>query len=257
MEDSTAHSNRIGTAAGTSSAAQPRAHAPAHDAHDDAQGDTQEETEGNVQTGARSSARRPMISGAEIATLARKYGAPVRLRYAVQADEYIHSYRWRKDSDRRAEVVFAIQDPSGQLWVHAKPHYPAHIFRLPSGGICWDEGIEAALLREVEEETGLNVRVERFLGVLDYTFYYGGTTAQFASYVFHLLSRGGVPVPAVGETICEFRPIPPGRISEVAVDLRNLMGDRRGWGQWRALAHDLVYESLFNQSLSSKGNFVC
>ena len=41
------------------------------------------------------------------------------------------------------------------IWVHTKPHYPAHIFRLPSGGVHWDEPVEDALLREVAEETGL------------------------------------------------------------------------------------------------------
>jgi ADP-ribose pyrophosphatase YjhB (NUDIX family) len=198
----------------------------------------------------------------ELAELAQKYGAPRRLRYAIQADEYIYSYRWRKDSDRRAEVVFAIQDPGGHVWVHAKPNYPAHIFRLPSGGVDWDESIEHALLREVHEETCLNVRIVRFLGLLEYTFVRGDSTASFSSYVFHLHSAGGVPVACEGEAICEFRPVLPSRLSEIAVELRNLIGDRRGWGQWRALSHDLVCESLSNQpysnqSLLSKGNFAC
>lgn len=236
--------------------------------------ESQEESEGNAAAGAPAPARLAMVESTELTALAHKYGEPQRIVYTMQADAYIHAYRWRRDSDRRAEVVFAIEDPSGQVWVHAKPHYPANIFRLPSGGICWDEGIEAGLLREVQEETGLTVRIERFLGLLEYTFYYAGTTAEFASYVFHLQSAGGKPVPAEGETICAFRPIPPGQISEVAVELRNLMGDRRGWGQWRALAHDLVYTSLTqprsprtprparanrisNQPLSSKGSFAC
>jgi 8-oxo-dGTP pyrophosphatase MutT (NUDIX family) len=184
------------------------------------------------------------VLGDEVASLSRKYGAPERLLYSIQADDYIYSYRWGKDSDRRAEVVFAIQDPSGNIWVHAKSHYPAHIYRLPSGGVHWDEDIETALLREVQEETGLPVRVERFLGLLEYTFYYAGSTAEFASYVFYLRSGGGKPIAEAGESICEFRPIPPTGLSEIAVDLRNLIGDRRGWGQWRALAHDLVYERL-------------
>jgi 8-oxo-dGTP pyrophosphatase MutT (NUDIX family) len=125
--------------------------------------------------------------------------------------------------------------------------------------VHWEESIEDALLREVQEETGLDVRIERFLGLLEYTFYYRGSTAEFASYVFHLYSSGGQPVAvdAEDETICAFRPIPPTRLSVIAVDLRNLIGDRRAWGQWRALAHDLVYNSLSNQSVSSKGSLAC
>lgn len=217
----------------------------------------QDDIEGAMLAGVRESERRPIIASDEVTALAYKYGTPRRLLYSMQADDYIYSYRWRKDSDRRAEVVFAIEDPSGHIWVHAKPHYPAHIFRLPSGGVFWDEAIETALLREVQEETGLNVRIERFLGLLEYTFYHSGTTAEFASYVFHLSSQGGQPTATPGETISAFRPVPPGQISELAIELRNLMGDRRGWGQWRALAHDLVYDALFNQSLSGKGGFVC
>ena len=31
---------------------------------------------------------------------------------------------------------------------------------------------------------------------------------------------------------------------ELAADMRNLIGDRHGWGQFRAISHDLVYEHL-------------
>lgn len=189
---------------------------------------------------------RPMVSAEELTVLSSRYGAPMRRTYHVQADDYIHSYRWRKDIDRRAEVVFAIQDDSGKIWVHTKSHYPPHIFRLPSGGIHWDEPVEAALLREVGEETGLGVQIKRFLGLIEYVFFHGDSTVKFASYVFHLYSGGGQPVIQESEQISAFRAVLPSQIPQLALDLRNLIGDRRGWGQWRALAHDLVHESLAN-----------
>ncbi|MFN2166209.1 MAG: hypothetical protein ACK2U9_08085, partial [Anaerolineae bacterium] len=68
--------------------------------------------------------------------------------------------------------------------------------------------------------------------------------AHFASYVFHLVASPGMPVPHTTEQISEFRAVLPGQLAQVAADLRNLIGDRRGWGQWRALAHDLVYRHL-------------
>ena len=186
----------------------------------------------------------PTIWADEVAELAARYGQPVYHSHNIQADEYIYSYRWRKDSDRRAEVVFAIQDGGRGIWVHAKPHYPAHIFRLPSGGVHWDEAIEAALLREVEEETGLTVCIERFLGLVEYHFCRGDSTVQFASYVFYLISAGGAPIIHESEQISEFRAVMPQQLSRIALDLRNLGGNRSGWGQWRALAHDVVYEYL-------------
>jgi 8-oxo-dGTP pyrophosphatase MutT (NUDIX family) len=183
----------------------------------------------------------------EVAELADRYGKPVQRSYTIQADDYIYSYRFRKDLDRRAEVVFAIQDMvSGRIWVHAKPHYPAHIFRLPSGGVHPTETIEQALLREVHEETGLAVRVDRFVGLIEYHFRHSDASVQFASYVFHMISPRGAPVIQAGETISEFRAVAPSQLAQIAIDLRNLIGDRRGWGQWRALAHDVVYEYLTN-----------
>jgi ADP-ribose pyrophosphatase YjhB (NUDIX family) len=188
-----------------------------------------------------------MISEEEVSELTARYGAPVRRFAHVQADEYIRTYRWRKDSDRRAEVVFAIQDPAGRIWVHAKPHYPGHIFRLPSGGVEWCERVQDALLREVVEETGLAVYIRRFLGVLEYCFFDGTAKAKFASYVFLLGSDGTPPqLPEDGE-ISAFRTILPSQLLQLSADMRNMGGDRRGWGQWRALVHDLVYDILTGQ----------
>jgi hypothetical protein len=41
----------------------------------------------------------------------------------------------------------------------------------------------------------------------------------------------------------------PNHLTQTAAELRNLMGDRHGWGQWRAIAHDLVYEALVHSGV--------
>lgn len=188
--------------------------------------------------------RRPIVDTDEIEAIARAHGAPIHRSFKIQADDYIRAYRWRADSDRRAEVVFAIEDPQGRIWLHAKAHYPSHIFRLPSGGVAWEESILTALYREIEEETSLATEIKRFVGIIEYQFVDGPRTARFASYIFHLAAETGMPVPHSTEQISEFRAVLPGQLAQVAADLRNLIGDRRGWGQWRALAHDLVYRHL-------------
>lgn len=188
--------------------------------------------------------RRPVISEKEVATLAADYGTPIRRTYQMKADEYLRKHRFSEQSDRRAEVVFAIEDPMGRIWVHAKRHYPSHIYRLPSGGINWSESIKDALFREVAEETAFSVEVKQFIGVVDYQFHDQGCSAHFASYIFHLGNGGGQPRPHASENISEFRAILPTQLSGLAADLRNLIGDRHGWGQFRALSHDLVYEHL-------------
>jgi 8-oxo-dGTP pyrophosphatase MutT (NUDIX family) len=101
-----------------------------------------------------------------------------------------------------------------------------------------------ALLREVEEETGLEVMVQRFLGLIEYRFCYAGTVVKFASYIFQLWSDGRPPHLSENEEISEFRAILPCQLLQLSADMRNIVGDRRGWGQWRALAQDLVYDVL-------------
>ena len=192
---------------------------------------------------------RPMICDKEVRELITDFGDPIRRTYQIEADEYIRAYRWRPNNDRRAEVVFAIQDPNEQLWTHTKAHYPAHLSRLPSGGVELNEGIYNGLLREITEETGWDVTrnevtIQRFIGLIDYHFHYNGSTIKFASYIFHLRSNGTPPITNDPKEIYTFRAIRPSQLLHLTVDMRNMMGERRGWGQWRSLAHELVHNYL-------------
>ena len=193
----------------------------------------------------------PTVIESEVNLLVQRYGPPLRRSLTVAPDATAVRYRFGDQGDRRAEVVFVIQEPGGGLWVHAKAHYPRSISRLPSGGIRWDEVVEDALMREIAEESGLEVVIERFLGLLQYRFVHEGNVAHFASYAFYVRSCGGVPIPQCDEAITEFRQVLPSQLLQIAADLRNLMGDRRNWGQWRALVHELVYDAL---SASHAGN---
>lgn len=192
--------------------------------------------------------RFPMVVADEVAELTARFGTPQQRACDVQADDYIVSYRFGRNSDRRAEVVFAVEDAAGRLWVHRKHHYPNRLYRLPSGGVHWDEPVLDALLREIDEEMGITVEIARFLGLIHYRFWHEGQMAPFVSYVFHLRSRGDQPICRSDEDIAEFRAVPPADVRALSVALRGVGGARRGWGQWRALAHDLIYESLGRQS---------
>jgi 8-oxo-dGTP diphosphatase len=186
---------------------------------------------------------RPTVAADEVRQLANRYGEPREWRCEMPVDDYIRRFRLNGHSDRRAEVVFAIED-DGCIWVHAKRNYPRNLFRLPSGGIGWGETVESALLREIAEETALAVEVVAFLGLIRYDFHWGNQVGEFASYVFHVRSSGGVPRPDAGEAITEFRRVFVGELAAIAEELRSLPGERAAWGQWRAVAHELVFDAL-------------
>jgi hypothetical protein len=105
-------------------------------------------------------------------------------------------------------------------------------------------------LREVKEETNSPVEIVRFLGMIEYQFRYGGLTSPFVSYIFQLRTTcADCPAIQSGEQISEFRAVLPEQMRQLAFNLRNLIGVRRAWGEWRALAHDLVYDALLRANI--------
>ena len=184
------------------------------------------------------------IDQTEIHALASKYGQPLRRRYSIEADAYMRAYRGQQDPDRRGEVVFAIRQPNGEILLHTKHRYDRPIYRLPSGGIERNETVEDALFREIAEETGLSVKVRRFVGVLDCNFVCEEATFPFVSYIFYLDSMSMELRPTDTEEVAGYRTVPACDLSAVAQRLRALDLERRCWGYWRSLAHDLVHNAL-------------
>jgi len=190
----------------------------------------------------------PTVDPMEMRILAAKYGEPVRRRKLVETDDYLASQRWRAVPDRRGEVIFVIRQPNGEILLHSKNRYEKPIYRLPTGGIEPSEAVEDALLREVEEETGQSVIIRRFLAILDCHFHRNGSSVPFTSYLFYLESRTRAIDPDEDDEAADFCTVPVQGMAQVATHLRSLNGRRRGWGYWRSLAHDLVFDLLGQNS---------
>jgi len=62
-------------------------------------------------------------------------------------------------------------------------------YQLPGGGVETGERIEDALRREVREETGIEVEVERFLGFKEDFFYYDPWDEAYHSLLFFYACR--------------------------------------------------------------------
>ena len=183
------------------------------------------------------------IDPVEVRALATRYGNPIYRCYDIETDEHLRQHRWRAVPDRRGEVVFAVRQPNGHILLHTKPQYKG-LYRLPSGGVRLNEGVEEALFREIAEETGQAAVPRRFLGVLNCRFHLDGENISFVSYVFYLESQSDRLNASDTREIAGYQMVPPEHLAHVARMLRRLNGVRRQWGYWRSLSHDLVYRYL-------------
>lgn len=87
----------------------------------------------------------------------------------------------RRDGVQQS-VVGAVVQHDGQVLLLQRPKddFMGGIFELPSGKVEGDEALDAALIREVKEETGLDVAAIRdYLGSFDYTSGSGKESRQF------------------------------------------------------------------------------
>jgi len=191
-----------------------------------------------------------LINPKEIEELARQYGPIERRSYSLERSGERCEHWQRVLTDRRGEVIFLVKRPAG-LILHTKAIYPPGAYRLPSGGVDWGESVLSALHREVREEMGLEIEVERFLGLLEYEFRCEEEdkkeeeTIPFVSYVFLVKDDGGEPVPQdEAERILAFRQVPVAELAAVADSLRAVEEDWRDWGEFRAIAHDFVVEMM-------------
>ena len=186
-----------------------------------------------------------LISPEEIGELSTYYGPMERRGYSLEmGGKGFEDWRRKSPVDRRGEVVFVVKRPAGVI-LHTKDFYPPGTYRLPSGGVGWGESVLGALHREAWEETGLEIEVERFLGLLEYEFRCQEETMPFVSYVFLVREAGGELAPQdKEEQILSFRHVPMAELSAVADSLRAMEEDWRDWGEFRAIAHDFVVEMM-------------
>ena len=115
-----------------------------------------------------------------------------------------------------------------------------------TGGVEFGERVEDAAHREIREETGLEVALEKFLGVIEYEFKRDAAHRRFVSYVFQTQESSAPPrVMDASEEIAEFREVEWRELSRLADNLDRLPGDWLDWSRFRAIAHRLVFDLHF------------
>lgn len=177
---------------------------------------------------------------------AARFGRPVERSYLLDVGQ--EDFRRRKEvgAKRCGEVILAVRRKNGKFLLHTKAFYPPGAYRLPSGGVEPGEDLATAVAREAREETGLDLSVEGFVGILRYRFCWEGQESDFTSYVFLLSEIGGaLAAQDIGERISGYREVPLGDLPEVARALEHLaVPGWEAWGRFRALAHRFVAEVL-------------
>jgi len=178
----------------------------------------------------------------EMAMLRQKYGDfPVERARLVVDDPFFERARTPLGKSRRAEILAVVVRPDGQVLVHTKRFYPAGTYRLISGGIHPGEPVEAALVREIREETGQDILRRCLLGVLAYEIVHGDERLDVASYVYRVdIPTDAVEVNDEEEEISDLRWVPFAVLADIRDRLRQVPPEWQDWGRFRALGHEFV-----------------
>jgi len=173
-----------------------------------------------------------------VARLAHRYGEPRSLVCALPSVDFPPL------SERKhGEVCMAILRRGGGFLLQTKRSYPNAVMRLPSGGIKPGEDIEHALVREIWEETNLDVTIERFVAVLRYRD--ESRPTAFRTFLFLVREvNGTLRNNDPHEHITEWREATPAQLPYYAEELRRLQPSWRNWGLFRAAALEALSDHL-------------
>jgi 8-oxo-dGTP pyrophosphatase MutT (NUDIX family) len=174
-----------------------------------------------------------------------RYGPPAERWLPCEVSEETFRY-WQTNLQRRsAEVVLLLKSKNGLYLVHTKSFYPRGVYRLISGGVKPGEDLLSAAHREAWEETGLQVSIARFLGLLHHRFAWKGQSLCFTSCLFLVTEESGtLGVQDPNEAISGLRQVPLAELLALADQLENLPPEWAEWGRFRAPAHRLAVEVL-------------
>ncbi len=143
---------------------------------------------------------------------------------------------------RQHDVTCFIPKDGGYVTIQKHDYADTGIFRAPSGGARSDESIEEAAIREMKEETGHDVQLNRFVLDLELDVQCRSRSIIWRSLVFLADIVGG-----------EMKPIDTREIYDVRVSSREeLLGPimekmkKSGWGgfEYRAFLTEQFFTAL-------------
>lgn len=199
----------------------------------------------------------PQETQSELLQLAQHYGQPLVSTTDLGTSNHFDPLN---NNDRYGEVCMVLRRKNGRLLTMKKTIYPPGAYRLPTGGIHHGEKVFDALLRETQEETSLEVSVERFLVAVAYKTNNTGEQPAFYTFAFLLNELAGtLHVQDEDEQVEGFREILPEELPTYIAFFASMPGhysasidgDWSDWANFRSVIHQLVWQALSSPHSSS------
>jgi ADP-ribose pyrophosphatase YjhB (NUDIX family) len=175
-----------------------------------------------------------------LAPLAARYGEPAVLEWTgeISAEEHaLATYNPRRLHD----VTLFILDPVDRIALIRKPPFAEGVWRPPGGGIKPGEDFVAGAEREALEETGLRIRLERYLVASRAHFLHDTFDVAWRTHVFLARTEDRRLEPRDREEIAGAR---WGTLDELAGPLRDrLLATGRALWRYRVALHDAALQA--------------
>lgn len=183
-----------------------------------------------------------------LAPLRARYGEPVDLDWAGDISGREHALA-TYNPNRMHDVTLFILDPADRIALIRKPQFAAGIWRPPGGGIKPGEDFATGAEREALEETGLEVRLERYLVATRATFHSARHDVSWRTHVFLARTEGNVLAPRDADEIAAAR---WGTLGELAGPLRErLLATGHAFWRYRVALHDAALEAYGSSRTST------
>jgi 8-oxo-dGTP pyrophosphatase MutT (NUDIX family) len=180
------------------------------------------------------------LTEARLEELRRRYGEPAALDWSGEISAREHALA-TYDPARTHDVTLFILN-GARLALIRKPSYASGIWRPPGGGIHEGEEFEAGAEREAFEETGLRVRLERYLVATMARFAHEPYDVTWRTHVFLATTDDQDLAPQDAKEIAGAR---WGTLDELAGPLRErLLATGTAFWRYRAELHDAAIAAI-------------